>query len=965
MSLLSIALDEELMHRAMALGSKPWNRSKVMFVGEGRVGKTALCNSMLGKPFVETESTVGLTQLTCDVQCASSRINGRWTEHKKPNREYEAGIAQLVRNLESSTNQTGTESVDHRASNNVIPTESNSMLTNIESKEEDPVGRLNSNTLTREELLQSIPSGIHEVTPRIEPDTDLVVRYLADVKVADSGLIFSLFDFGGQSVFNIIHHLFLTSYGVYVVVFRMMDLLDDNKKEQSLAELSFWINSIVIHTFNANTRRMAPVFLVGTHKDVVSDPRDHKKISNIIEERFRYNIGWPSIIEYHNLCFYPVNNRIRQTTNYMTRWLLQSFINMNQEDQVIADLMTKIENVLKEVDYVNAPRPLTWLKALDELLGTKKNFLPLQEASSIAIANGVERGAIPLFLSFLNEMGVVLWLDEAGLRDVVILDIIKFFVEPATLIICNHISKPSDSTIHHEEAQKACKKFYPKQWDQMISRGVVGEPLMYYLLGHRMSANYIPVIINLMLKYGLVVKLEQSQESIQGAGEKYLVPALLPSTAMHPRDFQDESWSKNVQHFNSCYFIFIAKSDVNCLKSFPSSQLRDECFLPKGLMERLIGKAVRWSQLTSIENNLDIPQLYKNYAVLPYGRQLFRLVCIPEINCIRLDVEGEHPLPVYNRICEQMDKCVKECLGSLSFITALRLNESLEPEDGLVLINLEAVTDVHRNRTSLAIRNYPKIDREYVINNYISWLVNTDLLEHYDVFISHRWHNGDDFVIDQLYDAFLGCTVGSEKRAVQVFLDKVRLKEAQQFQRAFGKALIKSSILLPILCPGALKKMLDHDPTKEDNVLIEWMLALECVQDSTNSKLRGIYPLMFGERGADRSIGNLFSEGIIDLLPITEPTASIKVVKTMLEENNVNISSSLANRTVRSVVKEIGQYLGFQGWDACPNGLSSTVCDNILRQLDDLAPSDDVEFVNGKKRKIKSESKGRKVCKCR
>ena len=37
-----------LMERAMIGGSKSWNRCKIMLVGEGRVGKTALCNSMMG-----------------------------------------------------------------------------------------------------------------------------------------------------------------------------------------------------------------------------------------------------------------------------------------------------------------------------------------------------------------------------------------------------------------------------------------------------------------------------------------------------------------------------------------------------------------------------------------------------------------------------------------------------------------------------------------------------------------------------------------------------------------------------------------------------------------------------------------------------------------------------------------------------------------------------------------------------
>ncbi len=42
-----------------------WGRSKIMIVGEGRAGKSALSNSLLGKAFSSTESTIGISQMTC------------------------------------------------------------------------------------------------------------------------------------------------------------------------------------------------------------------------------------------------------------------------------------------------------------------------------------------------------------------------------------------------------------------------------------------------------------------------------------------------------------------------------------------------------------------------------------------------------------------------------------------------------------------------------------------------------------------------------------------------------------------------------------------------------------------------------------------------------------------------------------------------------------------------------------
>ena len=79
------------------------------------------------------------------------------------------------------------------------------------------------------------------------------------------------------------------------------------------------------------------------------------------------------------------------------------------------------------------------------------------------------------------------------------------------------------------------------------------------------------------------------------------------------------------------------------------------------------------------------------------------------------------------------------------------------------------------------IEGYPFIDRQY-----ITWIINTDLLPSYDVFISHRWNENDYKVVSEFYEAFLSHTVGSEKRNAP---DKVRLQPTLQFQEEFGKGL--------------------------------------------------------------------------------------------------------------------------------------------------------------------------------
>ena len=147
------------------------------------------------------------------------------------------------------------------------------------------------------------------MTRQVSPENNFILSLL-DIEVVQ-----------GQFPFHDIPFLFLGSYGVYVVVFNMVDVLDSNKKEKCLTELSHWINTIVYHTFDAKTHKMAPVLFVGTHKDKVNGPSRHQYISDVIEERFKYSMGWASIVEYNGLCFFPVNNHHSRPHNYIAQWV--------------------------------------------------------------------------------------------------------------------------------------------------------------------------------------------------------------------------------------------------------------------------------------------------------------------------------------------------------------------------------------------------------------------------------------------------------------------------------------------------------------------------------------------------------------------------------------------------------------------------------------------------------------------
>ena len=63
--------------------------------------------------------------------------------------------------------------------------------------------------------------------------------------------------------------------------------------------------------------------------------------------------------------------------------------------------------------------------------------------------------------------------------------------------------------------------------------------------------------------------------------------------------------------------------------------------------------------------------------------------------------------------------------------------------------------------------------------------------------------------------------------------------------RDFAKALLKSTLIVPMVSRYALEKMVQgvHRPGSSDCVLVEWILSLESYNFR---KVLGIYPILIG-----------------------------------------------------------------------------------------------------------------------
>lgn len=254
-----LEMSEKDLQEAFKRGRKAWGRSKIMIVGEGRAGKTALANSVMGKPFEETSSTVGINLFTCDIKYAAVG-NGQWDKHESPDRLLEAALAQMIADEKFKRKHRVVK--DFEFAEDVL----NSSVTMVWAAEERELTEFSASvdisalrveqvadsavstmdtepptaTVIKKSMLSTAsaeavvmaaavypaPSTSKQNACAAEPDAtidnELVMKCLANGIQTESKFIISLFDFGGQSVFNVIHPFFLTKYGVYIVTFNMV-----------------------------------------------------------------------------------------------------------------------------------------------------------------------------------------------------------------------------------------------------------------------------------------------------------------------------------------------------------------------------------------------------------------------------------------------------------------------------------------------------------------------------------------------------------------------------------------------------------------------------------------------------------------------------------------------------------------------------------------------------------------------
>lgn len=134
-----------------------------------------------------------------------------------------------------------------------------------------------------------------------------------------------------------------------------------------------------------------------------------------------------------------------------------------------------------------------------------------------------------------------------------------------------------------------CRKKKHLQWQRMTSRGLVDQSILNLLLSE--YADHYNQLVRLMTKFGLLVHLQSTDGPFDGSTStevsEFLVPALLPSNIEASLTWSDRSYS-------TCYFVFSTNRELESSTTISEGDLHLYGFLPQGLFERLLGKAVTW-----------------------------------------------------------------------------------------------------------------------------------------------------------------------------------------------------------------------------------------------------------------------------------------------------------------------------------------------------------------------------------
>ncbi|XP_038060816.1 uncharacterized protein LOC119731681 [Patiria miniata] len=580
--------EQEAYRKALKEGHKQVHRTRLMIVGQERVGKTSLKRSLTHQRFNNDEPpTEGIESSVCkiDIKHATS-----WCLHQEGDestsfrREYENTLrSEASFNFHNFFMQNYPVDIEVPLGMPVMPTYPVDQATL-------PAAASPPQTAIPQQDGKDRNSPENEQAQK--PQISVRKRHVSGV---EEPIVFSVWDFAGQELYYTLHKTFLSSRAIYLVVFNLCQDLDKpvpvpasarsddasssyTDRMTPIQYLDFWMRSIFTYTKeNSSEKRLEqkspPIFIVGTHRNSVGgvDLPDYerKQMIDKIFTRIRTEICNKPYVRFVVQNFYAIENSL-ETNN-----------------SKIARLREHIQSTARKEPYMGQLIPLRWLQFDDKKLKevAKKDRTPVLTLKQVKDDFGVkDETELLTMLKFYHDLGHIIYFGGDGdkksqaLKDVVILDP-QWLIDALKKVIT--ITPPRKQMADHV-----------RSWKRLKEVGILEDMLIDYMW--REILPHKKALLDLMDKFDLLCeRVDQTQEEDCSS----------PSAAVtSPPTFQRQHSKTSPKDEVSYYVPSMLQRQTST--SNQSQQPKNASvfyvdfygFLPDALFHRLVVRALRWSQ---------------------------------------------------------------------------------------------------------------------------------------------------------------------------------------------------------------------------------------------------------------------------------------------------------------------------------------------------------------------------------
>ncbi|KAK3106087.1 hypothetical protein FSP39_012531, partial [Pinctada imbricata] len=224
-----------------------------------------------------------------------------------------------------------------------------------------------------------------------------------------------LTDFAGQLIYYTTHQTYLTSRGLYLLVFNLALGLDGvvededlypgkNQHRHMIDFLEYWIAMIVTYARGEHSN-FPKIILIGTHRDKIRNENEIRKIKDGIQDRFNDLITSSQLVLRDDL-FIDARNMSDETRTTIRRVILEEGMRYKEFGERV---------------------PSSWIALQEKLIELKEKRQIIVHLDVIRKLNSelkipLKNEELEVFLKFLHNMGYVLYFDSPNLRDKIILD---------------------------------------------------------------------------------------------------------------------------------------------------------------------------------------------------------------------------------------------------------------------------------------------------------------------------------------------------------------------------------------------------------------------------------------------------------------------------------------------------------------------------------------------------------------